>query len=637
LMRSCVQPESAKKAGGRKGGAAQPKKKSSNSRSGKGGRRDRRTNNEENAPAEIVELSEEAITPEELATKLNVPTASVIKSLFERGVMATLNQSLGTEHAKMACDALGVEYLENGSDPTRHAKQKRSFVPADPSTSSSVAPRDPVVTVMGHVDHGKTTLLDFLRRSKVAGSEDGGITQSIGAHTVSSSDGNVVFLDTPGHEAFSSMRARGTRVTDIVVLVVAADDGVRPQTIEAIGHAHAAEVPLIVAVNKIDREGADPMRTLSELSEHGVLVEELGGDALSVNISALKGNGVNDLLETIVLSAQLLELKAQVDVPAEGTVVESAMDTYKGPKATLLVQNGTLSTGDIVRVGMHHGRARALTNDTGASVDSAAPSHAVEMIGLNGVPSAGDEFSVYNHLNAAREACEEEEKRRGYSATSPTASQASLAGQSGAEREVINVIVKCCSSGSVEAVKSSLQGLPQGKVALRFLLASAGEVTSSDVTLAAASDAVIIAFDAPASSRVLADARERSVEVRQYSVIYSLLDDMQSAMLGLLPPVQEEEHIGDANVLAVFGSGKWRVAGCKVTSGRIDKGSLLRVGRHGEEVFAGKCTSLRRVKDDVNTVDEGFECGVGAREYTGWREGDKISAYEVTNRSPTLE
>lgn len=588
-----------------------------------------------NGKADIIELPEGGIDPEELAADMGVDPTDIIQALFTKGHMVTLNQPVQKEQAKVACEELGIDYLEDGAanKEIEEAKSRPSF-PHHSSTGTQ--PRPPVVTVMGHVDHGKTTLLDKLRQTRIAQDEDGGITQGVGASRVQASEGEVVFIDTPGHEAFSAMRARGAKVTDIAVLVVAADDSVRPQTKEAIDHAKAAGVPLVIAVNKVDKEGAKPMNVYSDLSEAGVTVEALGGENPAVEISALRGQGVTDLLETIDLMAQVLELRADPDALASGTVIESSLDPSRGPLASLLVQDGTLRVGDPVLVGEHHGRVRAMNDDTGRRVEEAGPSMSAEIMGLSGVPQAGEVFTVEESLEGAKHKAEDEAEYRSQRAKQPP-SQASLAGAAGQGREVLNLILKAGSAGAAEAVRSSLESIPQNKVALRFVTASAGDVTRSDVDLALASGAIVVAFDCQVPARVAREAKERAVEIRQYSVIYSLLDDLRNAMLGLLPAIQEEVEIGRAQVLAVFGSGKWRVAGCKVEEGQLQRGCLVRVSRQGEEVFSGELTSLRRVKDEVSIVEEGYECGLGCKQFTGWKEGDRIVALSIVNRDPSLE
>jgi len=502
------------------------------------------------------------------------------------------------------------------------------------------------VTVMGHVDHGKTSLLDAIRKTRVAAGEAGGITQHIGAYQVEVPHGGqrakITFLDTPGHEAFTAMRARGTKVTDVAVLVVAADDGVRPQTLEAISHARAAEVPILVAINKIDKEGASPDRVKQELSAHELVAEDWGGSVVMVPVSAIKGENIDQLLEMILLVSDVEDLQANPDRMARGTVIEAHLDKAKGPVATLLIQNGTLHTGDVLAAGPVLGKVRAMVDDSGKRVKSAGPSYAVEALGFSEVPTAGDEFEVYTDEKAARavvgdRASEARATRLAQQMASRRVSLASMSGQaSEGELKELNLILKADVQGSVEAILGSLEQLPKEEVQVRVLLSAPGEITETDVDLAAASGAVIVGFNtsmAPGAKRA-ADAT--GVDVRDYDVIYKLLEDIQLAMEGLLEPELVEEALGEAEVRAVFTIGKNAVAGCYVTSGKLQRNCKVRVHRGREQVYEGDLDSLRRGKDDVKEVATGFECGIGTDRFSSWQEGDRVEAYKLVTQRRTL-
>jgi translation initiation factor IF-2 len=499
---------------------------------------------------------------------------------------------------------------------------------------------------MGHVDHGKTTLLDSIRKTKVAQGEAGGITQHIGAYHVDveheGETRQVVFLDTPGHEAFTAMRARGTKVTDVAILVVAADDGVQPQTREAISHARAAEVPIIVAINKVDKPGAEPDRIKQELTEQGLVPEEWGGDIIMVPVSALQGDNLDTLLEMIILVSEIEELSANPDRLARGTVIEAHLDKSRGPVATLLIQNGTLRVGDCLVAGSAFGKIRAMVDDRGHRVEEASPSFAVEVLGMSEVPSAGDEFEVYSSEKEARAVADRKhsEKREDYlqrtmASRRVTLSSLSAKAQEGELKE-LNLILKADVQGSVEAILGSLQQLPQDEVQIRVLLAAPGEVTETDVDLAAASGAVIIGFNTTLASGARAAADQEGVDIRDYDVIYKLLDDIQGAMEGLLEPEEIEEPLGEAQVRAVFPLGRGTVAGCYVRSGKVVRNKHIRVRRGDEIVYEGNLDSLKRVKEDVKEVASGFECGINADRFNDWQEGDIIEAYQLVMKRRTL-
>ena len=591
---------------------------------------------------EMLIVPEGNLTVQELAEKLGVESSEIIKSLFFKGIIATVTQSLDLSTIEAVAEEFGVPVLE---DDVEEAAAKTVEM-IEESDLAHLIRRPPVVTVMGHVDHGKTSLLDAIRKTRVAAGEAGGITQHIGAYQVqiphAGEQRKITFLDTPGHEAFTAMRARGTKVTDVAVLVVAADDGVRPQTLEAISHARAAKVPLVVAINKIDKEGASPDRVKQELSGLELVAEDWGGNTVMVPVSALKGVNVDKLLEMILLVTEVEDLKANPDRMARGTVIEAHLDKAKGPVATLLVQNGTLRAGDVLAAGPVLGKVRAMVDDGGKRVKEAGPSYAVEALGFSEVPTAGDEFEVYPDEKTARSvvgdrASEARATRLAQQMASRRVSLASMSGQaSEGELKELNLILKADVQGSVEAILGSLERLPQGEVQVRVLLSAPGEITETDVDLAAASGAVIVGFNtsmAPGAKRA-ADAT--GVDVRDYDVIYKLLEDIQLAMEGLLEPELVEESLGEAEVRAVFSIGRSAVAGCYVTSGKLQRNCKVRVWRGKEKVFEGDLDSLRRNKDDVKEVATGFECGIGTDRYTGWQESDRVEAYKLVTQRRTL-
>ncbi|KAL3688306.1 hypothetical protein R1sor_014615 [Riccia sorocarpa] len=601
---------------------------------------------------DILEVGKEGMSVQDLAAKLAVNDGEVVKTLFMKGIATMVNQTLDEEAVKLVCKEFGVEVIEAGTAKVEEmAKKTTEFL--DDEDLDFLVTRPPVVTIMGHVDHGKTSLLDFIRKSKVAAGEAGGITQGIGAYRVmvqiNDEKQPCVFLDTPGHQAFSAMRARGARVTDIAVIVVAADDGVRPQTLEAIAHAKAANVPIVVAINKIDKPGANVERVMQELASNGLMVEDWGGDVPAVQVSAKTGQNVELLLETLVIVAEIQDLRANPSRSAKGTVIEASLDKTKGTLATLLIQNGTLRKGDVVLCGESYGKVRALLDDTGARVEEAGPSTAVQVIGLNNVPVAGDEFEIVESIDEARGIADERavrirEERLAARAGEGKVTLASLAtavaaGQEsgGAERHQLNVIMKVDVQGSVEAIREALQELPQDTVFLRFLMQAAGEVSASDIDLAIASDAIVVAFNVGVPTTVQSMAEKEGIEIRSYNVIYELLDDMRKAMEGLLEVVTEEIPIGQAEVRAVFGSGSGRVAGCMVNEGKLVKGCGVRVMRGSKEVHKGTLDSLRRVKEMAKEVVAGLECGIGVSGFTEWQEGDTLEAFNEVDKRRSLE
>ncbi|MFM7696524.1 MAG: translation initiation factor IF-2 [Vulcanococcus sp.] len=591
---------------------------------------------------EMLVVPEGNLTVQELADRLGVDSSEIIKSLFFKGIIATVTQTLDLSAIETVSDEFGVPVLEDDVE----AAAAKTVEMIEESDLAHLIRRPPVVTVMGHVDHGKTSLLDAIRKTRVAAGEAGGITQHIGAYQVqvphAGEQRKITFLDTPGHEAFTAMRARGTKVTDVAVLVVAADDGVRPQTLEAISHARAAKVPIVVAINKIDKEGASPDRVKQELSAQELVSEDWGGNTVMVPVSAVKGENIDKLLEMILLVTEVEDLQANPDRMAKGTVIEAHLDKAKGPVATLLIQNGTLRTGDVVAAGPVLGKVRAMVDDTGKRVKEAGPSYAVEALGFSEVPTAGDEFEVYPDEKSARavvgdRATEARATRLAQQMASRRVSLASMSGQaSEGELKELNLILKADVQGSVEAILGSLEQLPQEEVQVRVLLSAPGEITETDVDLAAASGAVIVGFNtsmAPGAKRA-ADAT--GVDVRDYDVIYKLLEEIQMAMEGLLEPEMVEENLGEAEVRAVFSIGKSAVAGCYVTNGKLQRNCRVRVWRGKEKVFEGDLDSLRRGKDDQKEVATGFECGIGCDRFANWQDGDRVEAYKLVTQRRTL-
>ena len=602
---------------------------------------ERKTRAAVSAPPEKITLTNN-LTVRELGEMLEIPETDIIKNLFFKGIAVNITQTLDLDTARLVAEELGVavEIPEEKSAATKETEM------LDEADLDNLQLRPPVVTIMGHVDHGKTTLLDSIRQSKVAQGEAGGITQHIGAYHVDvdheGKQQQIVFLDTPGHEAFTAMRARGTRVTDIAILVVAADDGVQPQTKEAISHAKAADVPLIVAINKIDKPESNPDRIKQELTEHGLVPEDWGGDTTMVPVSALKAENLDELLEMILLVAEIEELSANPNRPAKGTVIEAHLDRTRGPVASLLIQNGTLRVGDSIVAGSVLGRIRAMIDDRGEKVEAATPSFAVEILGLNDVPEAGDEFDVYESEKEARIVSEaraesQRDSRLQQAMSSRRVSLSSLSAQAQeGELKELNLILKADVQGSVEAILGSLQQLPQDEVQIRVLLGSPGEITETDVDLAAASGAVVIGFNTTLGSGARQAADNEGVDIRQYDIIYKLLDDIQGAMEGLLDPEEVEEALGQIEVRAVFPVGRGAVAGCYVLSGKVVRNCKMRVRRKSKVIYEGSLDSLKRIKEDVREVNSGYECGIGCAKFHDWQEGDVIEAYQMTLRRRTL-
>ncbi|MGQ4650305.1 translation initiation factor IF-2 [Lyngbya aestuarii] len=622
-------------------------KKPGPSRDQGGGGRSESRNNRRRPKEGVAELPEKivlsgSVTIRELASQLNIAETEIIRKLFFKGMAVSITQTLDVPTAKMVAEEMEVEVetIQEGSAATKVTEM------LDARDLENLQRRPPVVTIMGHVDHGKTTLLDSIRKTKVAQGEAGGITQHIGAYHVDveheDKTQQVVFLDTPGHEAFTAMRARGTRVTDIAVLVVAADDGVRPQTIEAISHAKAAEVPIVVAINKTDKPEAQPDRVKQELAERGLVPEEWGGDTIMVPVSALQGENLDTLLEMILLVADIEELSANPVRPARGTVIEAHLDKARGPVASLLVQNGTLRVGDTLVAGSIFGKVRAMTDDRGEKVEAAAPSFAVELLGLSDVPAAGDEFEVFESEKEARAVADSRADQQRQSRLQQlmasrrvTLNSLSAKAQEGELKE-LNLILKADVQGSVEAILGSLQQLPQNEVQIRVLFAAAGEISETDIDLAAASGAVIIGFSTTLSTSARLSAEQEGVDVREYGIIYKLLDDIQGAMEGLLEPEMVEEPLGEVEVRAVFPVGRGAVAGCYVLSGKAVRNCQIRVRRGGKVVYEGNLDSLKRMKDDAREVNAGYECGVGVDKFNDWQERDIIETFQKVSKRRTL-
>ena len=569
----------------------------------------------------------ETITVGELANKMAVKGSQVIKAMMKLGAMATINQVIDQETAQLVAEEMGHKVI------LRRENELEEAVMSDRDTGAAAEPRAPVVTIMGHVDHGKTSLLDYIRSTKVASGEAGGITQHIGAYHVETDNGMITFLDTPGHAAFTSMRARGAQATDIVVLVVAADDGVMPQTIEAIQHAKAAQVPVVVAVNKIDKPEADPDRVKNELSQYGILPEEWGGESQFVHVSAKAGTGIDDLLDAILLQAEVLELKAVRNGMASGAVIESFLDKGRGPVATVLVREGTLHKGDIVLCGFEYGRVRAMRDELGREVLEAGPSIPVEILGLSGVPAAGDEVTVVRDEKKAREvALYRQGKFREVKLARQQKSKLEnmFANMTEGEVHEVNIVLKADVQGSVEAISDSLLKLSTDEVKGKIIGSGVGGITETDATLAAASNAILVGFNvrADASARKVIEAE--SLDLRYYSVIYNLIDEVKAAMSGMLSPELKQQIIGLAEVRDVFKSPKFgAIAGCMVTEGTIKRHNPIRVLRDNVVIYEGELESLRRFKDDVNEVRNGMECGIGVKNYNDVRVGDMIEVFEI--------
>ena len=615
----------------------------SNWRGGPKGRRGDRDSRDSGAPAfaapaefKVLEVHvPETITVAELAHKMSVKSSEVIKHLMKLGQMVTINQPLDQDTAMIVVEELGHRAVQAAlDDPEAFTDEEMLHEQAD------AVSRAPVVTVMGHVDHGKTSLLDYIRRAKVAAGEAGGITQHIGAYHVETPRGMISFLDTPGHEAFTAMRARGAKATDIVILVVAADDGVMPQTKEAIKHAKAAGVPIVVAVNKIDKPDANPERVKNELVVEEVVPEEFGGDSPFVSVSAKTGQGIDELLEQVLLQAEVLELKAPVDVMAKGLVIEAKLDKGRGPVATVLVQSGTLKTGDVVLAGQTYGRVRAMLDENGKPIKSAGPSIPVEIQGLTEVPQAGDEFMVMSDERRAREIAT---YRAGKFRNTKLAKQQAaklenmFSDMTAGEVKMLPIIVKADVQGSQEALAQSLLKLSSDEVKVQLVYAGVGAISESDINLAIASKAVVIGFNTRADAGARKLAENNGVDLRYYSIIYDAVDELKVAMSGMLTPDRREEVIGMAEIRTVFVASKiGTVAGCMVTGGYVTRSAHFRLLRENVVIYTGELDSLKRMKDDVREVKEGFECGIKLRNYNDIKEGDQLEFFEVKEVARTL-
>ncbi len=575
----------------------------------------------------------ETITVADLALKMSVKAAKVVKALMGLGMMATVNESLDQDTAVLVVEQMGHKYKllqENALEVAVIEEQE----------GGKQVSRAPVVTIMGHVDHGKTSLLDYIRRTKVASGESGGITQHIGAYNVAVDKGNITFLDTPGHEAFTAMRARGATCTDIVILVVAADDGVMPQTIEAINHAKAAGVPIIVAVNKIDKPESDVEKIKTDISHHGVVPEDWGGENMFVPVSAKTGVGVDSLLESVLLQAEVLELTSVIDVLARGVVLESRIDKNRGVVASVLVQKGTLSSGNIVLAGSEYGRVRSMFNEISKKVKEAGPSMPVEILGLSGTPKAGDDFIVVKEERKAREVAEyrkhktKEQKQQQLNAVNLE----NIFEAAANEAQKLNIILKADVQGSQEAIIESLNKIATDEIQVEFVATSLGGINESDVNLALASSAIIFGFNTRAELNAKRLAEQEGVEIRYYSVIYDLIDDIKQSLSGMLKPEIRENIIGTAEVRDVFKSPKFgAIAGCMVIDGNIKRNLPIRVIRDGTVIYEGVLESLRHFKDDVSDVRQGKECGIGVKNYNDVKTGDQIEVYEKVEIARKLD
>jgi translation initiation factor IF-2 len=586
----------------------------------------------------VIEVSiPEEVSVADLAQLMAIKSGVVVKELMKMGVMATINQVIDQETAFLVVEELG-HTPKAAANESLEDQLNQQF--EDITTDSDQKPRAPVVTVMGHVDHGKTSLLDYIRKSRVASGEAGGITQHIGAYHVDTPKGMVTFLDTPGHAAFTAMRARGAQSTDVVILVVAADDGVMPQTEEAVQHAKAAGVPLVVAINKMDKEGADPERVITELAAKDVIPEDWGGDTQFIKVSAHTGDGIEELLEAVLLQAELLELKAAVDVPARGVVVESRIDKGRGVVATVLVQQGTLRKGDFMLAGESVGKIRALNDDARQPTAEAGPSIPVEILGLDEPPQAGDEFFVVADERKAKEIAQQRQdqaRKERFSRQQASKLENMFTDMESGEVSKLPLVVKTDVRGSLEALTSALNDFATDEVAVEIVASGVGGITESDVNLALTTGAIVLGFNVRAASVARQLAEKEQIEVRYYSVIYNLLDEVKQALSGMLSPETKEEIVGIAEVRDVFKSPKFgAIAGCMVVEGVVYRNKPIRVLRDDVVIFQGELESLRRFKDDAQEVRNGMECGIGVKDYNDVKPGDKIEVYEVTQVQRSL-
>ncbi len=573
----------------------------------------------------------------DLAQQMSVKAGEVIKELMKLGVMANINQMIDQDTATLVVEEMGHKVKTVSADALEESLEESLALTTGEGTLEA---RAPVVTVMGHVDHGKTSLLDYIRKSHVASGEAGGITQHIGAYHVDTDHGMISFLDTPGHAAFTAMRARGAKSTDIVILVVAADDGVMPQTEEAVQHARAAKVPIIVAINKMDKEGADPDRVKNELSAKDVIPEDWGGDTQFIPVSAHTGEGVDALLEAVLLQSELLELQAARDIPAQGIVIESRLDKGRGPVASLLVQTGTLRRGDIVLAGLQSGRVRAMLDENGQPIEEAGPSIPVEILGLDGTPDAGDQFAAVESEKRAREIADfRQEKSRDTKLARQQAAKLDnmFESMTAGEKKTLNVVVKADVRGSLEAIQSALLDLGNEEVQVNIVSSGVGGIAETDVTLAITSSAVIFGFNVRADNAARRLIENEGVDLRYYNVIYDLIDDVKAALTGMLAPELREDIVGIAEVRDVFRSPKFgQIAGCMVTEGTVYRSKPIRVLRDNVVIYEGELESLRRFKDDASEVRNGMECGIGVKNYTDVKVGDLIEVFEVKEIARSL-
>lgn len=586
----------------------------------------------------ILEVSiPDEITVGDLAQKMAIKSGLVVKELMKLGVMATINQVIDQETAFLVVEELGHTPIAATSESLEEELAKQF---EDETTESEQEPRAPIVTVMGHVDHGKTSLLDYIRKSRVASGEAGGITQHIGAYHVDTPKGMITFLDTPGHAAFTAMRARGAQSTDVVILVVAADDGVMPQTEEAVQHARAAGVPLVVAINKMDKEGADPERVITELSSKDVIPEEWGGDTQFIKVSAHSGDGIDELLEAVLLQSELLELTAPVNVAARGVIVESRVDKGRGVVATALVQQGTLNKGDFMLAGESVGKIRAMTDETGKPSAQAGPSIPVEILGLDEAPQAGDEFFVVEDERKAKEIAEQrqaEARKERFSRQQAAKLENMFTDMGSGQVNKLPLIVKTDVRGSLEAIVSALNDFATEEVAVEIIASGVGGITESDINLALTTGAIVLGFNVRATGAARQVAENEEIEVRYYSVIYNLLDEVKQALSGMLAPETKEEIVGIAEVRDVFRSPKFgAIAGCMVVEGSVFRNKPIRVLRDEIVIFQGELESLRRFKEDAQEVRNGMECGIGVKDYNDVKAGDLIEVYDITQVQRSL-
>ncbi len=614
------------------------KQQRKNSKMRKGGNK-RNEEKVDETPDEVIEM-EETIVVKDLADKLKKPVVEVIRALIFQGVMASVNQEIDFNTAEKLVDSFGSIAVLKEQNVGDIAKEQEDEIDEieDEASEAKETKRPPIVTVMGHVDHGKTSLLDAIKKSKVTATEAGGITQHIGAYTVDVNGERITFLDTPGHEAFTSMRARGAQVTDIVILVVAADDGIMPQTVEAINHCKAAEVPMIIAINKMDKESANPDRVKQELTEYGLVSEDWGGDTICVPVSAHTKEGLDNLLEMITINAEMLELKADANRRAKGTVIEAKLDKGRGPVASILVQNGTLKSGDSIIVGTTYGRIRAMIDDKGKTTKAAGPSMPVEILGLSEVPAAGDRFTVVRDEKTARIMAEsrKEKIRQDHFQTSNRVSMENLYNQiqEGKVKE-LSVIVKADVQGSAEAVKQSIEKLSTDNVKVRVIHGAVGAITETDVSLAYASNAIIIGFNVRPDNNAITVAERDNVEIKTYRIIYDALDDIKSAMIGMLEPEYKEVITGRCEARQVYKiSNVGTIAGCYVLNGKITRNCKVRVLRDGIVITESTLASLKRFKDDVKEAAAGYECGLSIEKFNDIKEGDIIEGYIMEEIKP---